>query len=184
MSAFYALPKALFYHFTGSVHGNRHLVFFLPHWSLDPLSPIIATEAIEHHRRALAMDPNFIEARFNLGLLYEQKEMFSEAISEFRRAIRISGGAALWWAALGHALALAGRKSQARQIRKKMRNWVDDKVTFHHLTWRGYVWVLETLMRLSSGWNGPWRSALVPSCTRMLSLGWMRCGRIHVFKTY
>jgi TolB-like protein len=52
-------------------------------WSLDPLSPIITTakgrllhfqrkydEAIEHHRKALAMDPNFVEARFNLGLVY------------------------------------------------------------------------------------------------------------------
>ena len=102
-------------------------------WSLDPLSPIIATakgrllhfqrkydEAIEHHRKALAMDPSFVEARFNLGLVYEQKEMFGEAISEFRRAIRISGGASLWWAALGHALALAGRKNQARRIRRKI----------------------------------------------------------------
>jgi tetratricopeptide (TPR) repeat protein len=102
-------------------------------WSLDPLSPIIATskgrllhfqrkydEAIEHHRKALAMDPNFIEARFNLGLVYEQKEMFGEAISEFQRAIRISGGASLWWGALGHALALAGRKNQARRIRREI----------------------------------------------------------------
>jgi hypothetical protein len=46
--------------------------------------------------------------------------MFGEAISEFRRAIRISGGASLWWAALGHALALAGRKSQARRIRREI----------------------------------------------------------------
>jgi len=102
-------------------------------WGLDPLSPIIATakgrlfhfqrkydQAIEHHRKALAMDPNFVEARFNLGLVYEQKHMFGEAIAEFLQAIRISGGASLWWAALGHALALAGRKNQARRIRKEL----------------------------------------------------------------
>ena len=46
------------------------------------------------------MDPNFIEARFNSGLVYEQKEMFGEAIAEFRKAIRISGGALIWWPCL------------------------------------------------------------------------------------
>jgi TolB-like protein/Tfp pilus assembly protein PilF len=118
--------------------------------SLDPLSPIIATatgrlfhfqrkydEAIEQHRKALALDPNFIEARFNLGLVYEQKEMFREAISEFRRAIRISGGASLWWAALGHALALAGERNHARRIRKQIEklNALQRNVSPYDLAW-------------------------------------------------
>jgi TolB-like protein/Tfp pilus assembly protein PilF len=101
---------------------------------LDPLSPIIATakgrllhfqrkydEAIEHHRRALAIDPNFVEAHFNLGLIYEQKLMFEEAISEFRKVVRISGGASFWSAALGHAYALGGRTNRAREIRSELQ---------------------------------------------------------------
>src|SRR6266849_6574705 len=51
---------------------------------LDPLSPIILTargrllhfqrkydDAIEYHRKALAIDPSFVEAHFNLGMIYE-----------------------------------------------------------------------------------------------------------------
>jgi TolB-like protein/Flp pilus assembly protein TadD len=101
---------------------------------LDPLSPIVATakgrllhfqrkynEAIEHHRRALAIEPNFVEAHFNLGLIYEQKSMFEEAISEFRKVVRISGGASFWSAALGHAYAMAGRTKRARKIQSQLQ---------------------------------------------------------------
>ncbi|MBV9074583.1 MAG: tetratricopeptide repeat protein, partial [Acidobacteria bacterium] len=101
---------------------------------LDPLSPIVATakgrllhfqrrydQAIEHHRKALAIDPGFVEAHFNLGMVYEQKEMFDEAISEFRKAMRISGRAAFWWAGLGHAYALAGKTEAARRILKRLQ---------------------------------------------------------------
>jgi TolB-like protein/Flp pilus assembly protein TadD len=97
---------------------------------LDPLSPIICTahgrllhfqrkydSAIEHHRKALAIDPNFVEAHFNLGMIYEQKSMFPEAISQFRKVIRIAGGGASFWSAgLGHAYGMAGMKNQALKI--------------------------------------------------------------------
>jgi TolB-like protein/Tfp pilus assembly protein PilF len=97
---------------------------------LDPLSPIILTawgrllhfqrkydDAIEYHRRALAIDPNFVEAHFNLGMIYEQKSMFREAISQFRKVIRIAGGRASFWSAgLGHAYGMAGMKKQALKI--------------------------------------------------------------------
>jgi len=97
---------------------------------LDPLSPIICTArgrllhfqrdydaAIPYHRKALAIDPNFVEAHFNLGMIYEQKAMFSEAISQFRKVIRIAGqGASFWSAGLGHAYGIAGRKNQALKM--------------------------------------------------------------------
>jgi tetratricopeptide (TPR) repeat protein len=97
---------------------------------LDPLSPIILTargrllhfqrkydDAIEYHRKALAIDPNFVEAHFNLGMIYEQKFMFREAISQFRKVIRIAGGRASFWSAgLGHAYGRAGMKKHALRI--------------------------------------------------------------------
>jgi TolB-like protein/Flp pilus assembly protein TadD len=101
---------------------------------LDPLSPIIPTakgrllhfqrkydEAIEHHRQALAIEPDFVEAHFNLGMIYEQKSMFAEAIAEFRRVIRIAGRAPFWLAGLGHAYGVAGRKGKAREVLRELQ---------------------------------------------------------------
>jgi TolB-like protein/Tfp pilus assembly protein PilF len=97
---------------------------------LDPLSPIIYTArgrvlhfqrdydaAIAYHRRALAIDPHFVEAHFNLGMIYEQKSMLREAISQFRKVIRFVGKTSSYWSAgLGHAYGLAGMKRQALKI--------------------------------------------------------------------
>jgi tetratricopeptide (TPR) repeat protein len=97
---------------------------------LDPLSPIVLTaqgrllhfqrrydDAIECHRRALAIDPNFVEAHFNLAMVYEQKLLFRDAISQFRKVNRLAGARASFWSAgLGHAYGLAGMKKPARNI--------------------------------------------------------------------
>lgn len=97
---------------------------------LDPLSPIVLTaqgrllhfqrrydDAIECHRRALAIDPNFVEAHFNLAMVYEQKLLFRDAISQFRKVNRLAGtGGSFWSAGLGHAYGLAGMKKAARNI--------------------------------------------------------------------
>lgn len=62
------------------------------------------------------MDPNFAVAHWHLGLAYEQKEMFDEAIAEFQRATALSGGSPLMKASLGHAFAKANRKDESRKI--------------------------------------------------------------------
>ena len=101
---------------------------------LDPLSPIVLTaqgrllhfqrrydDAIEWHRKALAISPNFVEAHFNLGMVYEQKSMFPAAISQFGKVSRIAGTRASFWSAgLGHAYGLAGMSKQARNILKQL----------------------------------------------------------------
>jgi len=101
---------------------------------LDPLSPIVSTtqgrllhfqrrydDAIECHRKALAIDPNFVEAHFNLAMVYEQKRLFREAISQFRKVNRLAGARASFWSAgLGHAYGLAGMKRPARNILNKL----------------------------------------------------------------
>jgi TolB-like protein/Tfp pilus assembly protein PilF len=100
---------------------------------LDPLSPIIFTaqgrllhferrydDAIECHRKALAIDPNLVEAHFNLGMVYAQKLMFRAAISHFGKASRsgslVRPRASYWSAGLGYAYGLAGMTRPARRI--------------------------------------------------------------------
>ncbi len=64
-----------------------------------------------------------------LGLAYEQKSMFEEAIAEFQKAIALSGGTALPIALLGHAYATSQKKDEALKVLDKL----------HELSKRGYV---------------------------------------------
>jgi serine/threonine-protein kinase len=73
-------------------------------------------QVIEICRKTLALDQNFYVAHRYLGLAYEQKGMFKEAIAEFEKALSLSGGSALMKAHLGHAYAVAGDQAKARQI--------------------------------------------------------------------
>jgi TolB-like protein/Tfp pilus assembly protein PilF len=93
---------------------------------LDPLSPMINTmagialygahrydQASDQLRRVLEMDPNFALAHFWLGRTYEQKGQWESAIAEHQKAAAALGGGAYAMAALGHAYAAAGRRSDA-----------------------------------------------------------------------
>ena len=95
---------------------------------LDPLAPVQnsnvafafraagrSDEAIEWCRKTLAMDPNFMRARYILGMAYEQKKMNSEAVAELEAARRLSDNGSLYVASLGHAYAAAGRTADARR---------------------------------------------------------------------
>jgi DNA-binding winged helix-turn-helix (wHTH) protein/tetratricopeptide (TPR) repeat protein len=98
--------------------------------ALDPLSPIISTtvgerlyfardyeRAAERLRRTLELDPDFIQARFYLGLVYVRQRRRPEAVAELKRARELAGGGdARVAAALGEAYALSGRKSEARRL--------------------------------------------------------------------
>ncbi len=72
-------------------------------------------EAIEWCQRTLAMDADFLRARYILGMAYEQKKMYSEAIAELEAARRISDEGPHYVASLGHAYAAAGRTADARR---------------------------------------------------------------------
>jgi DNA-binding winged helix-turn-helix (wHTH) protein/Tfp pilus assembly protein PilF len=78
-------------------------------------------EALEQCHRTIEMDPNFAVAHWHLGLTYEQKEMFAEAIVEFQRATTLSGGSPLMKASLGHALAKANRRDEATMMLDELR---------------------------------------------------------------
>jgi len=67
------------------------------------------------------MDPNFAVAHWHLGLAYEQKDMFDDAIAEFQKATALSGGSPLMKASLGHAYAKANRKDEATMILDELK---------------------------------------------------------------
>jgi TolB-like protein/DNA-binding winged helix-turn-helix (wHTH) protein/Tfp pilus assembly protein PilF len=77
-------------------------------------------KAIEQEQIVLEMDQNFALAHRYLGLAYEQKGMYVEAISEFQKAKSLSGARPLDSGSLGHAYAQAGKTAEARQILKKI----------------------------------------------------------------
>ena len=101
---------------------------------LDPLSPIISTtvgerlfyardyeRAAERLRRTLELDPDFTQARFILGLVYVRQGRRAAAVAELSHARRLDGGGnSHIAAALGHAYALAGRKSEARRLLEEL----------------------------------------------------------------
>jgi DNA-binding winged helix-turn-helix (wHTH) protein/TolB-like protein/Flp pilus assembly protein TadD len=98
--------------------------------ALDPLSPIITTtlaerfyftrrhdRAAEQLRRALELEPDFIQARSLLGLVYAQQGRHAESVAELERAFELTGGKSLRVAsALGYAYAVAGRRGDARRL--------------------------------------------------------------------
>ncbi len=102
---------------------------------LDPLSLSISTglgraffwarrydEAIDHLQKTLEQDPKYPDTHWSLGLAYEQKKMFAEAITSFQKATEYSRTTELaegkpeMQAALAHALALAGKRTEALKI--------------------------------------------------------------------
>jgi serine/threonine-protein kinase len=97
--------------------------------ALDPLSLSINTgvgvsfymarryaEAIEQYRRTLEMGSGFTVAHEHLGSALLQTEGFSEAVEQFREAVRIDESDLGLRASLAHALAVTGRRDEAEKI--------------------------------------------------------------------
>ena len=77
--------------------------------------------AIDTLRKTLDMDPNYWLARMFLGLSYEATGDLPRALAEFHRA---SGTTTIPWpsAELGHAYAILGKKREAEQILKQLKD--------------------------------------------------------------
>ncbi len=102
-------------------------------WEADPLSLVQNAnvafafhfagrydEAIEWCKKTLAMDASFLRAHYVLGMAYEQKKMYSQAIAELEEARRISEDGPHYVACLGHAYAAAGRTADARRCLEEL----------------------------------------------------------------
>jgi TolB-like protein/DNA-binding winged helix-turn-helix (wHTH) protein/Tfp pilus assembly protein PilF len=96
---------------------------------LDPLSLMINTEvgwvyyfthrqdrAIEQYRHVLVLDPNFTYAKFCLGLAYEQKGAYGDALPLLEGAVNEWQGDPGAMAALSHAYASSGDRAHAKQL--------------------------------------------------------------------
>jgi TolB-like protein/Tfp pilus assembly protein PilF len=79
-------------------------------------------QAIEQSLKALETDPHFAPAHEDIGRAYMQKGMHRQAIAAFRRAVAISRrSSARYLAGLGHACAVAGRRTEALGLLKELK---------------------------------------------------------------
>jgi serine/threonine protein kinase/tetratricopeptide (TPR) repeat protein len=62
------------------------------------------------------LDPTFTRANYELGLVLEEQGKLDEAIAAFRAALKSSPDSIFALTALGHAQALAGRRSEAERV--------------------------------------------------------------------
>lgn len=109
----------------GDVEGGLRLVADAQR--LEPLSAIIGANtarlhyyagrsdaALEAHKQALQLDPNFGEGLLRFGWVYDQLGRYDEAIAAYRQAMARDSTQA--HGAMGHALARAGRTREARAV--------------------------------------------------------------------
>ena len=73
-------------------------------------------DAVQLATHFLAAHPNNAWEHTILGWTYEQKRMPDQAIAEFQKAVGATHGRAFYTAALGHAYAMAGSKSDAERV--------------------------------------------------------------------
>lgn len=77
--------------------------------------------AIEQGTKILELDPDAFPALRYRGLAYEQRGMYSEAIGDFQKGVKLSGSP-LMLALLGHAYAASGQKAAAQDVIKELRD--------------------------------------------------------------
>ena len=70
-------------------------------------------EAVQCYRRAIAANPEFAPAHFNLGLLHLAGARYQEAEAAFRATLRLREGFPEAWVALADALEEQGRDAEA-----------------------------------------------------------------------
>jgi tetratricopeptide (TPR) repeat protein len=101
----------------------------------DPLSAIINTdvaeilywarrydEALQQALATVDLDPNFAHAHRVLERIYDQKQMFPEAIAEGQRAVALANDDTWMQLELASTYALAGKKAEAQACAKRAAN--------------------------------------------------------------
>ncbi len=73
-------------------------------------------EARKESLKLMEMDKEFARAHYELGLVLEEQGALEEAIAEFRQALKEAPDNVAVLTALGHAQALAGKKSDAEKV--------------------------------------------------------------------
>jgi tetratricopeptide (TPR) repeat protein len=78
-------------------------------------------EARKESLKLREMDQNFVRARYELGLILEEEGKLEEAIAEFRTALKSSPDNIAALTALGHAQAVAGKRSDAEKVINRLQ---------------------------------------------------------------
>jgi TolB-like protein/Tfp pilus assembly protein PilF len=75
---------------------------------------------VEQAHTAIEVDPTVTLSYVALGTAYEQKAMYTEAISSYEKGISLGGAVALSKAFLGHVQGLSGERARACEILKEL----------------------------------------------------------------
>jgi tetratricopeptide (TPR) repeat protein len=78
-------------------------------------------------QNTIAMDPNFSVAQWYLGLAYEEKGAYPDAIAQFQNSVRLTGGRPSMLALLGHAYAAGNHQSEARAVLQQLSSLEKEK---------------------------------------------------------
>jgi serine/threonine-protein kinase len=73
-------------------------------------------DAISEYREMQELDPYFYKSYTSMGRVYIQKGMYDEAIALLQKGRSLAGEVPTILGALGQALALSGKRSEARQL--------------------------------------------------------------------
>src|SRR5438128_11111362 len=102
--------------------------------ALDPVSPLLQAntamilyfggrydQAIEQLHRTLELDSSYEVAQWGLGLAFEQKALYAQAIPMMERAAAGSARDPNFLRSVGHRYAIARRRRAAQQISCKLQ---------------------------------------------------------------
>lgn len=87
-------------------------------------------------RKTLEIDPNFWVAYWCLGTAYREKGTYEEAITEFQRAVDLSGGSSIAVAGLGLAYGLSGKRVEAQKVFDLLK----EKAKQEYISPLAFVW--------------------------------------------
>jgi TolB-like protein len=79
-------------------------------------------QAIAESKKALELDPNFLNAYAELSKALAEKGMYDEAIAELRKAPNFLQGTPLFLGQLGYAHAMAGKRVEAEKFVEELRD--------------------------------------------------------------
>ena len=78
-------------------------------------------EAKEQYEKCLEMDPNSGFANWSLGNVYVHKRMYDEAITQYKKAIPLSGTSPDEPSTLAYAYAKSGKRKQALETIEELK---------------------------------------------------------------
>jgi Flp pilus assembly protein TadD len=102
---------------------------------LDPLSPVVGAnlakilqetgqtdKAIEQAKKTLDLEPDSAVTHAVLGLAYQDKRMYPEAIADYKRALQLGGSPTEIRGFLGNAYAVSGNRTDAVKIIAELKS--------------------------------------------------------------